>query len=757
MCDCGNPKCANPGKHPITPRWQELDETPQPPPGWSISVCGQGIPTGAVNDCFVLDVDTKGGKDGFATLRGLGELPDTLTVETGSGGRHLYFKHPGFEIKNSAGLLGPGLDIRGDKGYVVHPGSPWVCRETGRRSTYRVVDDNHGVLAEAPTWLLSWLRAQPQRRQTSTPKSAPRPIPVIPEVSRRRPEGRELADNIASARKYLATVPPCVEGGDAAGTLGSTQAMKVAKHLIKDLRLTVLQAGALWEEIYDPRCEPPWGADGPQGFVRKLEEAENGPYDYAPLRGTFMQDKVDARSFVTPATLEGPSPLRRRERDPLHKYSVTEGDAVQPDPSKISSGDIVWALLNKKEWRGVLWWNLLTHKVHAVNPPIKLDAETDRGLTEEDVTRIDLWFQCAMGRTPSHDVLWKTIPMVAHALEHHPIRDYLESLPSVTWDPILPRLAKEVFGAEGDRASDVLQKTLIAAVRRVLDVGPVDGSPTGPGCQVDTVLTLISQRQGKRKTSALRALFHPWYQSNMPSLEKGADASQAVGGVWCVELGEMAAVRKVNAQTRKEFISRTEDRYRPPYGRVVITQPRACIFIATGNEEEMLDDETGNRRFWPIVVEGVTTNAGVTVADKFITKYKDRIWAEALERARTQERHWYTFDEEQVYAEEKERFVIQEPVHDPINKWMAGRTRLGTTREVWLGAIAGGDVSKLDRFNHAAANEVARVLRRLGADYVQERVGGRKERAWYPPPGYSDVAKSAEEQVKDEIARLKRS
>lgn len=77
-----------------------------------------GIVTGAISNVIVLDVD---GPDGEASLATLGELPSTPTVQTGKG-RHLYFKHPGFPVRNFVRIK-PGLDVRGDGGYVVAPPS----------------------------------------------------------------------------------------------------------------------------------------------------------------------------------------------------------------------------------------------------------------------------------------------------------------------------------------------------------------------------------------------------------------------------------------------------------------------------------------------------------------------------------------------------------------------------------------------------------------------------------------------------------
>lgn len=85
-----------------------------------------GIATG--NGLFVVDIDDKNGKQGSVSWAALerqyGASPPTFTVRTPSGGRHLYFRaDPGLWIPNSAGKLGVGIDIRGEGGYVVGPGS----------------------------------------------------------------------------------------------------------------------------------------------------------------------------------------------------------------------------------------------------------------------------------------------------------------------------------------------------------------------------------------------------------------------------------------------------------------------------------------------------------------------------------------------------------------------------------------------------------------------------------------------------------
>jgi hypothetical protein len=106
------------------------------------------MPTGGRSGMFVLDVDRD--KWGFGSLEDLeekhGKLPPTWTAKTGGGGLHYYFKLPaGVEIRNSAGKLGRGLDVRGEGGYVLLPGST-------TDGEYEVLE-RHPV-ADAPAWLI---------------------------------------------------------------------------------------------------------------------------------------------------------------------------------------------------------------------------------------------------------------------------------------------------------------------------------------------------------------------------------------------------------------------------------------------------------------------------------------------------------------------------------------------------------------------------------------------------------------------------
>ena len=108
--------------------------------------------TGRTSGVFTLDADGEKGMDSLRELqRENAPLPPTARIATPGGGEHRHFKHPGEHLRNSAGQLGPGLDTRGDGGYVLVPPSVGAG---GRR--YESIE--RAPLAPAPDWLLERLR-----------------------------------------------------------------------------------------------------------------------------------------------------------------------------------------------------------------------------------------------------------------------------------------------------------------------------------------------------------------------------------------------------------------------------------------------------------------------------------------------------------------------------------------------------------------------------------------------------------------------
>lgn len=120
-----------------------------------------GIATGPASGLLVLDVDGEEGEVSLVSLqRRHGRLPDAPWVRTGRGWQ-LYLSYPdGVRLGNSAGRLGPGIDTRGDGGYVIAPPS---LHPSGRRYEWH----SRGAPEPTPGWLLRLLSPPPRPAPTN--------------------------------------------------------------------------------------------------------------------------------------------------------------------------------------------------------------------------------------------------------------------------------------------------------------------------------------------------------------------------------------------------------------------------------------------------------------------------------------------------------------------------------------------------------------------------------------------------------------
>jgi hypothetical protein len=149
-----------------------------------------GMPTGGgISGRVVLDVDVKSeAANGLVSLDdlGLSILPATPMAHTASAGLHVYFAAPARELRNSAGLIGPGLDVRGDGGYVIlpSPGSGYFWDPLHNFNTE--------PLAAAPDWL--WPPRPPSR-----PMATGRPIRPADGLNRYGEAAIEAACNAIAA------------------------------------------------------------------------------------------------------------------------------------------------------------------------------------------------------------------------------------------------------------------------------------------------------------------------------------------------------------------------------------------------------------------------------------------------------------------------------------------------------------------------------------------------------------------------------
>lgn len=206
----------------------------------------------------------------------------------------------------------------------------------------------------------------------------------------------------------------------------------------------------------------------------------------------------------------------------------------------------------------------------------------------------------------------------------HPVREYLLRL---KWDGVAraDTIFVDYLGAEDtEYTRTVTRKALIGAVARIMQ----------PGCKHDHILVLVGP-QGCRKSTTLAKLGKSWFSDSFYTVQ-GKEAYEQIQGFWLIEMGEMAATRKAELESIKQFVSKQSDSYRAAYAKRTQEHPRQCAFFGTTNDDEFLRDATGGRRFWPVTV----TDKGRETGDYFTAEIVDQVWAEIVMRYSAGE-NWY--------------------------------------------------------------------------------------------------------------------
>jgi hypothetical protein len=678
-------------KIPLIRAWQKAatvdeDQIEQWWRDWpNANVC---IATG--DGLLVLDVDVK--KNGDASLSALelehGDLPKTVYSRTGGGGWHYFFKvPPGVRNRNSAERLGPGLDTRGDGGFIVAPPS---SHQSGGRYKWEQ-SPGKTPIADCPEWIINALNLA---KVIELPKPS-RPVPSQEQHKR--------------ARAYLARLSASVSGQ------GGHQALWTATlSMVRGFELSTEDAFSLLASDFNPRCDPPWDEEDLRHKINDAANNSSTPWGY--LLHTDVSLDSAPRHTEEPPDYDIPPPTdidRPMDADVDAAFAeVIDMPERQAAPVELTNSYAsICTILRNRDLRekvlgpGALEYDEMSLTATLARRPI---LDEDIGKIRENCER--MFSSRNRGIQFSTQNIEQAIVQISRERPYHPVKDYLAA---IQWDGVsrIEDLAVQAMHQSESSVEPLLiRKWLISCVARAMR----------PGCKVDTVLVLVGP-QGLGKSTFFRLLMpgeSEWFTDTTIDI-RNKDSYMVMRRVWVLEWAELDAIRRAkDANAVKAFITSQEDVFRPPYERGVRQIKRSNVIVGTTNDYEFLSDDTGNRRFWPIHC--------LKIDRAWIAHNRDQIWAEAREAYMQGEAWWLSPEEEVEVEQARQRFHRVDPWLPVVDEYLVGRNEVNLT-EILSGPL---DVP-IERQNDHVSHRLIAIMRQLNWSATgRRRANGRQIRIW---------------------------
>jgi len=441
-------------------------------------------------------------------------------------------------------------------------------------------------------------------------------------------------------------------------------------------RVRVLELWHDWPAMPDKGDVSDWMVSG--GSVEKLYVLINGCADWKP------PEKADSGLWA--------------------------GQAMGSKTEMASNiGNVLLALRKDEAFRDAFAFNEMSNTAMLMKPLFREDADfVVRQVNDADMAVVQEYLQWQGMRRLGRDTVHQGIDVRSRECSFHPVQNYLNGL---QWDGTkrLPLWLSIYLGADhSDYSMGVGKMFFISMVARIFE----------PGCKADHMIVLEGE-QGILKSTACRTLGGEWFSDSMPDITSGKEAQQHLRGKWLIEVAELHAMSKAEASLLKMFISRPDERYRPPYARAEVIEPRQCIFIGTTNKDEYLRDETGGRRFWPVKANTIDIEA--------LKADRDQLFAEAVVCYRASEWWWPTADFEKRYAipEQAKRYET-DIWEDAVAHYLKLVTST-TIIEVAKQALNFSD--KIERLGTRDSNRIRAILTTLKWKPSDKRATGGK-RTW---------------------------
>jgi hypothetical protein len=582
----------------------------------------------------VLDIDNKGGTDkhgkpkpnGFEALAELdltlSSLPNTLQLVSGSGkGAHLVF---------SGGSVGlhrlqwhPGLDVMaGPQAILVV--APTVHPSGGR---YRVA-------AQLPVARLpgDWVSAIGDNTRQGIKLAGPITY-------------HDDRNTVRSCARWLKNRDGAVEGSGGDQWTFKTICCLRDKGVSQEVALRLLKP---WNE----RCEPPWDEAELAGKVANAYEyAKNDPGVAHPANefGLELPEQPEATEadYEEAPTADGPW-------QPVPEADIVAQLAIaNPLPAILPPLEVVRAVLSHGQcyegkdklkptpvslraifdhdpvWPGLMCRNVRTAgKEYTRQPPfpvVDLDAINDLDLLGAQRYIWDRW-GCLFDKSELRDALDLGISQTPK--DH--VKDYVLGLP--TWDgkPRVGTFFEMYAGADGKPWQEEAAKVwFCGSIARALT----------PGCKFDHML-ILQGYQGIGKSSLLAALYDGPRGGYSDAVIDFNQAPQSwvptICSAWCHEAGEMVSMSTADNNKIKNIITIRHHTVTLKYDRNASRLAVGYVMTASTNEQNILRDATGSRRYIVIKCHAVDVAS--------IRRDREQLWAEALHLLNAGQKIWMDGD-----------------------------------------------------------------------------------------------------------------
>lgn len=250
------------------------------------------------------------------------------------------------------------------------------------------------------------------------------------------------------------------------------------------------------------------------------------------------------------------------------------------------------------------------------------------------------------------------------------------------------------------------------------------GRVMSPAIKADMMLVLVGD-QGCGKSTGIAAI-SPNYQyfAEVSFSDNDADLARKIKGVLVAEFSEMNGLRTKAIEAIKAAVTRQHDKWVPKYQELPELYARRSLFWGTSNDEELLEDGTGHRRWLPMKVGAVNVRG--------IERDRDQLWAEA--RDRFLEDGVVYGQAQQLAKFEHENFVVTDDMESDVAAWLetiddvdesspAIRNQVRPFDAIAAMRLLGWEIQQ----NRSGQIRIAKLLKNIGYERFRLRIGDRLE------------------------------